>query len=304
MRAPNHLNALRAFESAARHLSYVRAAEELNVTPAAIGQLVRSLEDTLSVTLFHRATAGPARLELTDAARDALGDLQEGFDRLAIAVAKLKSRGARATITVTVPPALAEKWLLKRVERFQSLFPEYDLQVDTNGRIVDFTIDRVDVGIRFGAGRWPGLTAMRLFSDDFFPVCSPSIITDDKPLRGPDDLKHHTLIHDVSMRGERLFPTWSSWLRRAGCTDVNAERGLQINDSAAAYNAAIAGGGVALGRSVLVADDLAAGKLVRPFGEAQSFEFAYYVVHRNEDTVKPAIAAFKGWLFEEASDNQ
>jgi LysR family glycine cleavage system transcriptional activator len=301
MRAPNHLNALRAFESSARHLSYVRAAEELNVTPAAIGQLVRTLEETLGVALFHRSQAGPARLELTDAARDALVDLQEGFDRLSIAVAKLKARGSRVTITVTVPPALAEKWLLKRVDRFQARFPAYDLRVDTNGRVVDFTTERVDVGIRYGAGRWPGLKATRLLSDGFFPVCSPSIISEERPLACASDLKHHGLIHDVSMRGERMFPTWRSWLQRAGCGDIDAERGLQVNDSAAAYNAAIAGSGVALGRSVLVADDLASGRLVRPFGEMQPFEFAYYIVHRDESEVSPAIAAFKDWLLDEAA---
>jgi LysR family glycine cleavage system transcriptional activator len=274
MRAPNHLNALRAFESSARHLSYVRAAEELNVTPAAIGQLVRTLEETLGVALFHRSQAGPARLELTDAAREALGDRQEGFDRLSTAVAKLKARRSHVTISVTVPPAFAEKWLLRRIDRFQARYPTYDLRLDTNGRMVDFTTERVDMGIRYGAGRWPGLIATRLLSDDFFPVCSPSIISSERPLASAADLRHHALIHDMSMRDNPVFPTWRTWLRQAGCVDVNAERGLQVNDSAAAFNAAIAGSGVALGRSVLVVDDLAGGRLVRPFGQAQASEFA------------------------------
>jgi LysR family transcriptional regulator, glycine cleavage system transcriptional activator len=301
MRAPNHLNALRAFESSARHLSYVRAAEELNVTPAAIGQLVRPLEETLGVALFHRSQAGPARLELTDAAREALGDLQEGFDRLSMAVAKLKAHRSHVTISVTVPPAFAEKRLLRRIDRFQARCPTYDLRLDTNGRLVDFTTDRVDVGIRYGAGHWPGLIATRLLSDDFFPVCSPSIISVERPLASATDLRHHALIHDMSMRDNRVFPTWRTWLRQAGCIDVDAERGLQVNDSAASFNAAIAGSGVALGRSVLVVDDLASGRLVRPFGKAQASEFAYYVVHRDETAIAPAVAAFKEWLLDEAA---
>jgi LysR family glycine cleavage system transcriptional activator len=173
MRAPNNLNALRAFEATARHLSYVAAADELNVTPAAVGQLVRGLEDYLGVPLLHRTLSGTARMTLTEEARAVLPDLQSGFDLLTLAVSRLKASGQRASVTVTVPPAFADKWLLSRVERFQRLCPQFDLILDTNGRVVDFNTERVDVGIRYGSGRWPGLNATRLFSDAFFPVCSP-----------------------------------------------------------------------------------------------------------------------------------
>src|SRR4051794_27670455 len=132
MRAPNHLNALRAFEAAARHLSYVAAAEELNVTPAAVGQLVRGLEEVLGIELFHRAPAGPARLVLTEEARAAIPDLQAGFDRLAAGFEGLRSAGARIAVSVTVPPAFADKWLLRRIERFAALHPAYDLRIDTS----------------------------------------------------------------------------------------------------------------------------------------------------------------------------
>ena len=303
MRAPNHLNALRAFEAVARHLSYVRAAEELNVTPAAIGNLVRGLEETLGTELFHRALAGPARLELTAAARAALPDLQAGFDRLSLALERLKPRAERIAIVVTVPPAFADKWLLPRVERFQQQHPDCELHVDTNGRVVDFNLERVDIGIRYGGGRWEGLKATRLLGDDFFPVCSPSLLSGAKPLRDARDLRHHALIHDVSMRQESSFPTWRSWLANsgiAGIGDIDTERGLRINDSAAVMQAAIAGSGVALGRSVLVADDLASGVLVRPFGEAQTHDFAYYVVHKPERAGEPAIEAFVRWAQSEA----
>jgi LysR family glycine cleavage system transcriptional activator len=301
MRAPNNLNALRAFESTARHLSYVRAADELNVTPAAVGQLVRGLEETLGVTLFHRSQSGPARLVLTEEGRAALPDLQAGFDLLSAAVERLKASVSRAVITVTVPPAFADKWLLRRVERFQAKHPSVDLLVETNGRIVDFDTDQVDVGIRYGGGRWRGLIATRLLGDDFFPVCSPALLSGEHPLESAEDLRHHPLIHDSSMRFESSFPTWRSWLAKAGVKGINAERGLQINDSAAVIQAVIAGNGVALGRSVLVAEDLAAGRLVRPFGEAQSYAFAYYIVHKEERGADPAVMAFKEWLLAEVS---
>lgn len=302
MRAPTNLNALRAFESAARHLSYVRAADELRVTPAAVGQLVRGLEETLGVALFHRSQSGPARLVLTEEARAAIPDLQAGFDLLSAAVERLKASVSRAVITVTVPPAFADKWLLRRVERFQSLHPLIDVLIDTNGRVVDFNTEKVDVGIRYGSGRWKGLTATRLLSDDFFPVCSPELLTGEHPLNHASNLRHHPLIHDSSMRFESSFPTWRSWLAKAGIKGINAERGLQVNDSAAVIQAVIAGNGVALGRSTLVADDLAAGRLVRPFGEAQPHVFAYYIVCKPENGTWPAVAAFKEWLLAEANE--
>jgi LysR family glycine cleavage system transcriptional activator len=300
MRAPNHLNALRAFEAVARHLSYVAAADELNVTPAAVGQLVRGLEQTLGIELFHRTQAGPSRLVLTETARAAIPDLQAGFDRLSVAVERLKAGRSRIAITVTVPLAFADKWLLARVERFAVRYPDYDLRIDTSNRLVDYVAERVDVGIRYGGGRWPGLEATFLVRDAFFPVCSPALLTGEHPLKSIADLKHHALIHDVSMSFASAFPTWRAWLQGASCRDIDCERGLQINDSAAVIQATIAGSGVALGRTTLVERDLAAGRLVRPFGEALYCDFAYYIVHRRESGAAPGIAAFKEWLLSEA----
>jgi LysR family transcriptional regulator, glycine cleavage system transcriptional activator len=300
MRAPNHLNALRAFEAAARHLSYVAAADELNVTPAAVGNLVRGLEATVGVELFHRSQAGPARLVLTEAAEAVLPDLQAGFDHLAVAFGRLKASQGRITVSLTVPPAFADKWLLPRVDRFASAHPEYDLRIDTSGRLVDFAAEHMDVGIRYGGGRWPKLESTFLLRDAFFPVCSPLLLRGTHPLRGPEDLSRHTLIHDRSMASEPAFPTWRSWLRAAGFPNVNCDRGLQINDSAAAYQAAINGNGIALGRTTLVAQDMAAGRLVRPFGDALECELAYYLVHRPTAQSEPEIAAFRTWICREA----
>lgn len=300
MRAPNYLNALRAFEAAARHLSYVSAAEELHVTPAAVGQMVRGLEDILGLELFHRSQAGQSRLVLTEVGRAALPDLQTGFDRLSVAVERMKVGRSRAAVTVTVPPAFADKWLLARMERFRARYPDYDLRIDTSGRLADFTAERIDVGIRYGGGRWPGLEATFLIRDAFFPVCNPALLTGKHPLKSAADLKHHALIHDTSMASESAFPTWRAWLRNAGIADPDCDRGLQINDSAAVFQAAIAGNGVALGRTTLVARDLAEGRLVRPFGEALSCDFAYYIIHKEDNGAKPGVAAFKDWLLAEA----
>ncbi len=304
MRAPNHLNALRAFEAAARHLSYVAAADELNVTPAAVGSLVRTLEAVVGVELFHRSQAGPARLVLTEAAQAALPELQAGFDHLTAAFERLKASRGIVTINITVPPAFADKWLLRRVERFAADHPLYDLRIDTSGRLVDFAAERMSLGIRYGSGHWPGLKSTFLLRDAFFPVCSPALLEGPHPLRRPEDLKHHTLIHDRSMAFENAFPTWRTWLQAAGFPDINCDRGLQINDSAAAYQAAMNGSGVALGRTTLVALDLETGRLVRPFGEALNCELAYYVVHRPGADGDPEIVAFKEWICAEAETDQ
>ncbi len=301
MRAPHHLNALRAFEAAARHRSYVGAAAELNVTPAAVSQLVRSLEQALGVVLFQRAQSGAARLRPTEPALAALADLQAGFDLLQQALGRLKLGAERAIVRVTVPPALADKWLLGRLERFGAQHPHIELRVETNPRLADFTADQVDVGIRYGAGHWAGLHATRLMGDAFFPVCSPALQRGARALACAADLRHHALIHDMSMRGEPAFTSWQSWLACAGVAGIDTIRGMQVNDSAAVVQAVIAGAGVALGRSVLVDEDLAAGRLVRPFGAAQASRFAYFLVRREQGAPAPAVAAFCAWLTAEAA---
>ena len=300
MRAPNHLNALRAFEAAARHLSYVVAGDELGVTPAAVGQLVRGLEQTLGVELFHRSRSGPARLVLTDAARSAVPDLQAGFDHLAAAVERLRTRTAHVALRAAVPLAFADKWLLPRVQRFRARHPDHDLRIDTDRRQKDFVADRLDIGVWYGGGRWPGLRSTFLLGDEFFPVCNPALVDGRPPPRRAEDLKDFPLVHDTSTATEGAFPTWRAWLRRAGVSGVDSERGLHIDDSAAVIRAAIAGGGVALGRSALVAGDLAEGRLVHPFGAPWGCGLGFYAVHRPEDADKAPVAAFRDWLLDEA----
>lgn len=302
MRPPVHLNALRAFEASARHQSFSAAAAELNVTPAAVGQLVRALEDWLGTPLFLRSSSGRARLVPTEMAERALPDIRAGFDRLALGLERLKEGATSGVLTVTVSPAFASKWLLPRIDRFQAACPDTDMRLDTSLKPVDFIAQRIDIGVRYGTGNWPGLTADKLMDEEIYPVCSPELLRQSRRLRKPEDLARETLIHDLSMDGHAGFLTWNAWLKKAGVTDVSATRGMKINNSAAVLQAAIEGQGIALARSVMARDDLTAGRLVRLFPEISfASALAYYVVYRPECASLPRPMAFRDWLLREAA---
>lgn len=302
MRSPVHLNALRAFEASARHQSFSAAAEELNVTPAAVGQLVRTLEDWLGTPLFLRSSSGRVRLVPTEIAERALPDIRAGFDRLVLGMERLQEASSTGVLTVAISPAFAAKWLLPRIEHFQTARPETDVRLDTNLKPVDFVAQRIDIGVRYGAGTWPGLVADKLMDEQVYPVCSPKLLSEHWRLQKPGDLASETLIHDLSMDSHTGFPSWDSWLQKAGVTSTSATRGMQINNSAAVLQAAIDGHGVALARSVMAADDLAAGRLVRLFPEISCVSpLAYYVVYRAECSSLPKLSAFRDWLFKEAA---
>ncbi len=300
MRSIAHLNALRAFEASARHQSFSLAAQELNVTPAAVGQLVRTLEDWLGSPLFVRSTSGRARLVTTEVAEQALPDIRAGLERLAVGLERLRSGSAGGVLTVTVSPAFAAKWLLPRIERFQAAWPETDLRLDTSLKPVDFVAQRIDVGVRYGRGQWPGLAAEKLMDEEVYPVCAPALLAT-ATLQAPGDLRGQVLIHDQSVDTSTGFASWQAWLRHAGVQGVPTDRGLRINNSAAVLQAAIDGQGVALARSVMAHDDLAAGRLVRLFPQVRlESTLAYYVVYRPECIAQPKVAAFRDWLLREA----
>ncbi|WP_419709728.1 transcriptional regulator GcvA [Pseudomonas sp. NFX224] len=299
MKMPVHLNALRAFEASARHQSFSAAAAELNVTPAAVGQLVRSLEDWVGTPLFHRSSSGRVRLVATEIAENALPDIRAGFDRLTLGLERLKEVEGGGVLTVTVSPAFAAKWLLPRIESFHAAWPDMDVRLDTNLRAVDFVAQRIDIGVRYGPGNWPGLQAEKLMGEEVYPVCSPNLLNDSARLQTLNDLAGETLIHDLSMDNHRDFPTWAVWVQKAGFTNIATSRGMKINNSAAVLQAAIDGQGVALARSVMAHDDVAAGRLVRLFPQIR-FEsaLAYYVVYRPSCANLPRLKAFRDWLFE------
>lgn len=301
MPAPSHLNALRAFEAAARHGSFAGAARELNVTPAAVGQLVRGLEKVLGVTLLNRTAGGRLRLVPTEAAERALVEIRSGFDRLALGVAQLRDGASQRVLTVASSPAFAAKWLLPRIERFHDACPDTDVRLDTSLEIRDFAAEGIDIGVRYGAGVWQGLVAERLMDEEIFPVCSPGYLAR-HALQTPDDLAGRTLIHDLSVEPQAGFASWESWFERSGTHANAAKRGLRINNSAAVLQAAIDGQGIALARSVLAGDDVASGRLIRLFptiGLASTL--AYFVVYRPECASLPKPMAFRAWLFEQAA---
>jgi LysR family transcriptional regulator, glycine cleavage system transcriptional activator len=293
-----HLNAMRAFEASARRGSFSAAAKELNVTPEAIGQQVRSLENWLGKQLFQRNASGPSRLILTEAAQRALPDIEAGFNLLSLALGLLRDGAITDVLSVTVCPVLAEKWLLPRIGRFRSLSPDIDIRLDINVKLLDFVEGGIDVGMRYGAGVWPGLVAERLMGEEEYPVCAPSLYD---RLREPADLATQTLIHDTSLDVRGGFATWDTWLESAGIRNASTNKGLHINNSASVHQAAIAGLGVALARGVMARDDIKAGRLVRLFPAIDLFtSLSYYAVYRPEIASLSRLIAFRDWLFEEA----
>lgn len=292
------LNALRVFESAARHLSFTKAAEELHVTPGAVSQQIKALEDFLQTPVFRRQKRS---LLLTDEAQASLPILREGFDKLAEAGKILSAKADSSRLTVSVAPSLASKWLVPRLDRFQAAHPEIDVWVSADMDVVDFAVDDVDLAIRYGAGQYPDLEIEHLMAEKIVPVCSPSLITGAHPLKEPSDLIHHTLLHDSSADNDPNCPTWPMWLKAAGVCHKEGERGLKFNQSSLVIEAAVAGKGVALAKAALALADLEAARLVIPFDLTTPTDFAYYIVHPPSKSSSPAVNAFKHWLTEEAS---
>ncbi|AWK87252.1 transcriptional regulator GcvA [Azospirillum thermophilum] len=284
------LNALRTFEAAARHLSFTRAAEELHVTQAAVSHQIKALEEWLGMPLFRRMNRA---LVLTEAGQAYLAPVAESLDTLAQATDRLFRKDGSGALTISTMPSFAAKWLVLRLPRFQAEHPELDVRLQSTAQLVDFTRQDVDVAIRFGRGDWPGLKAERLLTEEVFAVCSPALRDGDPPIRRPEDLRHHTLLHD----DYRI--SWAIWCEAAG-VGMDVTRGVRFDDSSLTLQAAITGGGVALARGALVADDLAAGRLVRLFDIALPGDLAYWLVAPPHYFQRPKVRVFRDWLFREA----
>jgi LysR family glycine cleavage system transcriptional activator len=293
------LPAFRVFEAAARHLSFTRAAEALNVTPAAVSSQIRSLEDQLGVPLFRRSSR---RVALTNAGQILFAAVTEAFATLTRAVEQLAGADGR-TLRVTTSASFAAKWLLPRLERFRAAHPDADLVIDASEGPVDPAGGDAAVAIRFGHGSWPGARADRLIEERVFPVCSPALLEGAHPLRAPGDLRHHKLIHLEWQASGEAWPDWRTWLHAAGVSDIDASHGVRMTSYALASQEAIAGRGVALGNTSLVGDDLASGRLVRPFELSLKVaaDFAYYLVTPAAVADRPLVAAFRAWALAEAN---
>ena len=306
------LNALRAFEAAARHLSVKKAAIELNVTPAAVSHQIRMLEDYLGVQLFHRYNRA---LELTDAARASLPKLREGFDCLVQAVERLRSHVSGGVLTVSAAPSFAARWLMPRLHRFIAAHPEVDVRVSARMRrvsvdgkgdvaeraTVEAWLDDSDIAILYGRGNYPSLWVRKLLDLTLAPICSPQLLQGDHPLRAPADLAHHMLLHDDTGDLYDNEPFWDVWLREARVNGVDSRRGPHFSHAVLAFEAAIDAVGVVASMPVLAAEDLAAGRLVAPFDLRLPLTSAYYLVCHESASTRPAVALFRDWLLEEAA---
>jgi LysR family transcriptional regulator, glycine cleavage system transcriptional activator len=291
------LNALRAFEAAARHLSFKKAADELHVTPAAIGHQIKNLEDFLGVELFRRLNRA---VMLTDAAQACLPELREGFERLAAGVDRINAHDRRRVLVVSVAPTFAIKWLVSRLNRFQAQHPEITVRVETTTAMVDLARAGVDMAIRFCGEVEAGLAAEMLFEEEVAPVCAPRLMDGPNSLHRPEDLRMHTLIHVEGESTDPSQPSWQTWLEAAGVAGVDVVRGLHFTQTVTAAQAAIDGQGVALlGRTCLL-DDLAAGRLIRPFTLGFPVAYAYRMVSPQAAFHQPKVTAFRTWLREEA----
>jgi LysR family glycine cleavage system transcriptional activator len=284
------LNSLPSFEAAARHLSFSRAADELRVTHGAVSRAVRNLEDHLGVQLMARATRS---VRLTPIGASYAAEIRDVLEHLETATSAATGQSS-GILNVSTIDSFAARWLMPRLSRFRRAHGDIDVRVATSERLANFVSDRIDIAIRCGGGKYPDLSAELLMNEDHFPVCSPKLLRGRYPLRMPADLARHTLLHDV------FTVDWIMWLHSAGIDHVDAHRGPTFLSSDHAIQAAVRGEGVVLGRSALVADDLAAGRLVRPFELSLPAGFAYYVVYPQRALQRPCVKAFRDWLVAEA----
>jgi LysR family glycine cleavage system transcriptional activator len=285
------LRALQAFEAAGRHLSFARAAKELHVTPAAVSQQIKLLEEQIGQPLFERAPT----LRLSAAAAAVSRQLREALDALEQVSGQLRASQAERPLVVSLPPSFASRWLIPRLERFSLKHPDIELHLQATTRAVDFASEDVDVAVRYGAGRYPGLHVERLRAETVVAVAHPRLAAG---LRQASDLTRTTLLHNTGLSWDPTFPDWPTWLRNAGVIATAPLRIRKFDEANMVIEAALAGLGVALVWRTLVNEELASGRLLALF-EEQPLANAYHFVCPPERLGLPRVAAFRQWLLEE-----
>jgi LysR family glycine cleavage system transcriptional activator len=288
------LNSLKAFEAAARSESFTRAADELCVTQGAVSHQVKLLEATLGIKLFNRERQ---RLVITDAGREYLNVVRDAFDRIADGTERILRHQNAGVLTVSTSPDFAAKWLVNRLGRFAEAYPGIDLRVSATMHHIDFVREEVDVAVRHGDGNWSGLDAVRLCTEQLFPVCSPKLMGGRNRLAKPSDLLKTRLLHLDDSKA------WSQWFDAAGVIDAETSRGLTLNRASMLIDAAVDGQGVALARTTLAAWDLISGRLIRPFDVGLKVTRTYWIVCPKATSTKPKVATFRDWLLAEAADD-
>ncbi len=295
------LNALRAFEASARHLSFVKAADELSVTPAAVSHQVKKLEEFLGLPLYRRQSRG---LLLVESGQLLLSELREVFLHLDNAMERVIDSDSRGTLTLSVAPTFAVMWLIPRLQKFYALHPDIDVRISTGLGLVDFQRDDIDAAIRLGRGQWFGLETTKLFDESVTPMCSPRMLEGRGALNCPDDLRNHVLLHNHSMDYDPDAPTWAKWLEAAGASGVDASRGTHFSLPDHGLQAAIDGAGIVLGWRSLAAPDVAAGRVVAPFDLNLSLENSFYLCYPEAHSLRTNIVVLREWLMMEVADSE
>ncbi|QJR79687.1 transcriptional regulator GcvA [Alteromonas pelagimontana] len=289
------LNALKAFEAAARHLSFTRAADELFVTQAAVSHQIKALEDFLSMKLFIRRNR---TLLLTEEGQAYFLELKDIFKSLQDATERLLARGSKGAITVAMPPSFASQWLVPRISKFSNAHPDIDVRIKAVDYDEGFLQDDVDVAIYYGKGRWSGVQADKLHTEFLTPLCSPLLFNGPKPLLSLNDLKHHVLLHDSSRSA------WKDWLKQVGVHGVNVNQGPVFSHSMLVLQAAALGQGIALGNTILARPELDAGRLIIPFPDKVESRDAFYLVCDQSQADLGKIAAFREWILALVEEEQ
>ncbi|NVJ60425.1 MAG: transcriptional regulator GcvA [Gammaproteobacteria bacterium] len=289
------LNSLRAFEAAARHLSFTRAADELFVTQAAVSHQIKALEDFLGIPLFIRKNR---KLLLTDQGQSYWPKIRDIFEKLAAATEQLKAHGASGALNISVVPTFAIVWLVPRLTRFNALYPEIEVRLKATDRQVDFFQDDIDIAIYYEKGDYPGMYSETLLNEFLTPMCSPAMLEGELPLSEPQDLKHHMLLHDGSTE------EWRDWLKLAGVRGVDLRKGPVFSHSSMVMQAAIHGQGIALGHNVLAQPEVEAGRLICPFDIVLTSDFKYDLVFPEEWAERAKIKAFRDWITETVAQEQ
>src|SRR6478672_1311025 len=295
------LNALRAFEASARHLSLAKAAQELNVSPGAVSHQIRALEALLGIELFERRVRAIA---LTPAATMLYPGVQNGFLQIQEAVANLRQAANERVLVVSTPPGLTAKWLAARLYRFASEHPEIEVRISSSLANANFTTDGVDVAVRNLAAQPaddPGLLIERLVEVSLVPVCSPRLDEQRGTPRTAEALARMPLIHDDSLAARAKMPTWSDWFSAAGLPSIDVSRGLHFNSSDHALDAAGEGAGVLLAHDLLAYDDLRTGRLIIPVARPIWSGRAYHVVCPKHRSTVPQVRAFRDWIKQEVA---
>jgi LysR family transcriptional regulator, glycine cleavage system transcriptional activator len=286
------LQTLRAFEATGRLLSMTLAAEELHVTHGAVSRHIKTLESHLGVALFQRLTR---RIVLTQSGAEFLLVVSRSLGELAREAQRIHTRDSVTRLKINASVSFANKWLAPRLLRFKTLHPELDVHLDVTDTYVDLNEGEVDVAIRYGSGRYPRVLAERILEETVTPVCSPAYQANMGGMSSVQSLASCTLLHE-----DRMLANWEQWFALAGVRSVRSDRGPAYSHGSMAIEAAIRGEGVALGRSVIVADDVAAGRLVAPFPQIRlKSERGHDLVYRIGSRDDPKVCALRDWLADE-----